>query len=229
MNTKTIRSLIKKPHRLCKKIIAVYRFMFLFILMIIFFIVKATCPHEYLQYVASITFLILIVYSLAIISDEKPLLWHLSLAMGALAIGLSLCDLIWPHEGVELLMSVISISFYVIMIYTCLYFSFYDEVVSVTTLFGSLCAYLFIGLTFSSLYELIHHLNNQAFSNVVHFQEDLVYFSFVTLTTLGYGDIQPLSSLARTLAWLEAYLGQAYLTVLMALMVGRYLKHHQEA
>ena len=47
-----------------------------------------------------------------------------------------------------------------------------------------------------------------------------MYFSFVTLTTLGYGDITPVNTFARTLAYLEAAIGQLYLTVLIASLVG---------
>jgi hypothetical protein len=47
-----------------------------------------------------------------------------------------------------------------------------------------------------------------------------MYFSFVTLTTLGYGDITPINEFARSLAFLEAATGQFYLTVLIASLVG---------
>jgi hypothetical protein len=47
-----------------------------------------------------------------------------------------------------------------------------------------------------------------------------IYFSFVTLATLGYGDITPVANSARTLAWLEAVIGQLYLAVLVAGLVG---------
>ncbi len=47
-----------------------------------------------------------------------------------------------------------------------------------------------------------------------------MYFSFVTLTTLGYGDITPINNFARSLAFLEAAMGQIYLTVLIASLVG---------
>ena len=47
-----------------------------------------------------------------------------------------------------------------------------------------------------------------------------IYYSFVTLTTLGYGDITPLSAFARTFAWMEAVVGQLFLAVLVARMVG---------
>ena len=54
---------------------------------------------------------------------------------------------------------------------------------------------------------------------------DYVYFSFVTLTTLGYGDITPLTPVAQTLAWLEAVVGQLYLAILVARLVGLHIVH----
>jgi uncharacterized membrane protein len=52
---------------------------------------------------------------------------------------------------------------------------------------------------------------------------DYLYFSFVTLTTLGYGDITPLSHLSRSIAILLAITGQLYMTVLIAMLVGKFL------
>ena len=52
---------------------------------------------------------------------------------------------------------------------------------------------------------------------------DYLYFSFVTLTTLGYGDITPLSHLSRSTAVLLAITGQLYMTILIALLVGKFL------
>ena len=52
--------------------------------------------------------------------------------------------------------------------------------------------------------------------------EHLLYYSFVTLTTLGYGDVTPVHAVARTLAYLEAVIGQLYIAVLIASLVGRY-------
>ena len=51
----------------------------------------------------------------------------------------------------------------------------------------------------------------------------MIYFSFITLTTLGYGDITPVSRMAKNLALLEAVWGQTYLAVLVARLVGRHL------
>jgi hypothetical protein len=51
----------------------------------------------------------------------------------------------------------------------------------------------------------------------------MLYFSFVTLTTLGYGDIVPVGNMARTFCWLEAVVGQMYIAVLVARLVGLHI------
>jgi hypothetical protein len=56
---------------------------------------------------------------------------------------------------------------------------------------------------------------------------DYLYFSFVTLTTLGYGDITPVSAFAKSLTIFIAITGQLYLTILIAMLVGKYLSSTQ--
>jgi len=58
---------------------------------------------------------------------------------------------------------------------------------------------------------------------------DWIYFSFVTITTLGYGDITPLTQTARTLSFLEAIVGQFYIAVLVAGLVSAYISTKQDS
>ncbi|MCB1828427.1 MAG: two pore domain potassium channel family protein, partial [Coxiellaceae bacterium] len=60
-------------------------------------------------------------------------------------------------------------------------------------------------------------------------KQSLTYFSYVTLSTLGYGDIVPLSAPARTFAWLEAITGQGYLTILIAQVVGQFIAQKKDS
>lgn len=78
----------------------------------------------------------------------------------------------------------------------------------------------------SGTYETLLLFNPDAilFSDDVQGEfSDIIYFSFVTITTLGYGDIIPVSRMAKNLALLEAVWGQTYLTVLVARLVGLHL------
>jgi hypothetical protein len=92
---------------------------------------------------------------------------------------------------------------------------------------GAIIVYLLIGLTWSEAYELLFHLVPEAFT-FAHppgtGEGTLVYFSFVTLTTLGYGDITPLHPTARSLVIAEALLGQLYPSILIARLVSMELE-----
>jgi hypothetical protein len=89
---------------------------------------------------------------------------------------------------------------------------------------GGVLLYINIGLTFVALFGLIVLLQPNAFNNLTSFQGNfgvgtLIYFSFVTLTTTGYGDIVPLHPYARSLANVEAIVGQLYPATLLARLV----------
>lgn len=100
--------------------------------------------------------------------------------------------------------------------------------VDTNTLLLAMCVYYAIAIAWAMLYGIVMTLTPDAFnlSTDVHFQENinnLMYFSLVTLTTLGYGDIQPLSPAAKSLAAMESVVGQVYLTVLVARLVGLHI------
>src|SRR3954454_4855838 len=97
------------------------------------------------------------------------------------------------------------------------------------SILGAVCGYLFLGLGWAVLYSLIEGFRPGSFEispKLVTGGEFarplphvLTYYSFVTLTTVGYGDISPVSPATRTLAWMEAITGQFYLAVIVAGLV----------
>ena len=106
-------------------------------------------------------------------------------------------------------------------------------------IFGSICAYLLIGFLFSSIYGFISLVDPDSFVVTDALAAELVnsgeprtsgfftYFSFVTMSTLGYGDIAPVSSAARTFAWVQAVLGQLYLAITVAALVGVHIARNR--
>jgi hypothetical protein len=102
--------------------------------------------------------------------------------------------------------------------------------ISFDSIFGAICAYLLLGLAWGSLYAVIEVTQPGSFQATGKMADSLtsvegrgpvlIYYSFVTMTTVGYGDITPVSPPARTLAWLEAMTGQFYIAVLVAGLVG---------
>ena len=93
---------------------------------------------------------------------------------------------------------------------------------------GALSVYLLIGLIWALLFFVIEFLLPGSFridQDVKLSVAPMFYYSFVTLTTLGYGDIVPISPPARALASLEALTGQLYITVLVARLVALHVTH----
>jgi voltage-gated potassium channel len=96
-------------------------------------------------------------------------------------------------------------------------------------LYASVSAYLMIGLAFASFYEAIALWEPAAFTGAQTTDGDaLVYFSLVTLSTVGYGDVTPALPQTRVLAVSEALAGQVYLAILVARLVGRHLSQSSE-
>lgn len=92
--------------------------------------------------------------------------------------------------------------------------------VTATTIFGAIAAYLAFGIAFSLMYSVVFILDSGAFANLTSpGLGETNYFSFVTMTTLGYGDIAPISNLARALVVFQTLIGQIYLVVVVARVV----------
>ena len=103
--------------------------------------------------------------------------------------------------------------------------------ITADTIRGGICVYFLIGFVWALLYGIVASFDPQAFSQPLIGGESyskVIYFSFVTLTTLGYGDIIPVSPLATMLTNLEAIIGQMYPAILISILVGGYLSGRSE-
>lgn len=100
---------------------------------------------------------------------------------------------------------------------------------------GSISAYILMGIVWSVVYSLFLHLHPESFALPDHLQSDSVmgiwsiYFSFTTLTTLGYGDITPQLPAVQSYAVMEAAFGQIFLTVLVARLVALQIVHSNKS
>ena len=100
--------------------------------------------------------------------------------------------------------------------------------VTADTVQGGISVYLLIGFAWALFYGMVATLDPNAFSQPLLLQESYLralHFSFTTLTTLGYGDIVPVSEVALVLTNLEAIIGQMYPAVFISVLVGGYLGH----
>ena len=110
------------------------------------------------------------------------------------------------------------------------------ERMTADSLFAPIVVYVLIALLFARLYVLLIALDPSSFSLPVAasergpdlLQADMLYFSLITLATVGYGDILPVSETARMVAVIEATTGQFYVAVIVAAFVGMYAARRRE-
>ncbi len=135
-----------------------------------------------------------------------------------------------PAESAHLLAGALFVAFAIVLI---LKYLFEANRISLNAINASLCVYMLLGVLWANLFVLVARFDPTAFSTPASASAELnaaadraeqyigmLYYSFTTLTTLGYGDITPSSAFARMLAIMEAIVGQVILVVLVARLVG---------
>jgi len=157
------------------------------------------------------------------------------LALAVPEVILGIVGLAVGGDGVTVATHVLSILLLGYTVVVLLGFLFRVRRVTGNMISASLCAYLILGVLWANVFSLVAILQSDAFH--FSFAEDAagamrfgteqtvlpLYYSFVTMTTLGYGDIVPISSAARMLASIAAIVGQFYLAVLVARLVGLHI------
>lgn len=109
--------------------------------------------------------------------------------------------------------------------------TFRARVVNRNVIHGAIVVYLMLGFIWSFIYALFESLHPGSFSHMskqIFGHRPFVYFSYVTLTTLGFGDITPKTPLAQSFTILEAITGQIYLIIQVSWLVGLYVAHTHE-
>ena len=155
----------------------------------------------------------------------------------AFAFGLAAFLSIWVSHGFEgsvsrlLLVAaqLLAACFFAFALYGILRAIFVKQA-SGDAVFGAVVGYLLLGIIWSLLYSAVETAFPGSFAMPASGGTDgvavrldrgtLSYYSFITLATVGYGDVTPTTPLARTLAWTEAITGQFYLAILVAGLVG---------
>ena len=149
----------------------------------------------------------------------------------------------YPLPAVVVPGNVLDLSFFLLVTGAILSSVFRAREISRETVAGAACAYLLIGIIWADVYAILENIVPGSFTTggiqlaadpgavIVTAREQLAhfsYFSLVTLSTLGYGDITPVTRPARALASTEAIFGQLYLAVLIARLVGQAISLRRE-
>ena len=170
----------------------------------------------------------------AISGSRRHLMVGMVLAMPAIL--LQNINAVRPSSQINAWGSVFTILFLGYIIILIIVALFQQRNIDANLICASLCAYLLLGLCWAFIYSFIEIMQPDSFSiSAAH--DDItealsvsgpqsgfaVYYSFVTLSTLGYGDVIPVTPIARVFSYAEAVTGQLYLAVLVARLVGMHI------
>ncbi|MDF7800861.1 potassium channel family protein [Pontiellaceae bacterium B1224] len=145
---------------------------------------------------------------------------------------LSSSELLVHNEGTPFLMVVLGfkIAYFILIFMSIMHFVLNNDDVTGDKICGAISAYLLMGVIWSFVYTVFYHMDPDSFSVP---QEWLsthtinsywsIYFSFTTLTTLGYGDITPTKPLTQSYAVMQAALGQIFLGVIVARLIALHI------
>lgn len=175
---------------------------------------------------SSLLFTLMIIFCVYILLREKLLIYYIaSLAGFSILFHYALNYSLFGFQS-YIIYYVADILFLIVGSFAVIYSIAKHKSVTADTLCGAICGYMLLGLTWSFIYLLIDALDSSSFSKLITSTSlhesflNATYYSFTTMTTLGYGDILPVSYLARTCSWLEAVSGQIYLAVWISQLVG---------
>ncbi len=211
------------------------RFLQLTLYSIFFLFAIPLFGHEWiLRLFSSIFLLNALLVSLSASGKTVRLKWLLWILFGASVIftSLYLSPLVPTRRPVFLKLAIGSDVFLLLIcLVAILAFIFESKRVTLDTIFAAVVAYLIIAFTFAQAYLLLHYVSPQSFNlpAVVtpaafgSFHGDMIFYSLIVITTVGIGDIVPQTPVARMLTVIEAMVGQFFVAILVAWLVGRFI------
>jgi len=182
--------------------------------------------------IGHLTFSTTLVFSMLSLKESKK--WFLS-GIALVLCGIAFSSLaFFKDSNFYLCLSLFSdFLFLLLVISIALRQVIFSDRVNFHNIAGAACVYLLLGIIWSLAYYFIYIIMPGSFKGSISFDmhmqlNDFVYYSFVTLTTLGYGDIVPLSATARSLAYMEAVFGQFYMAILVAGLVSIHISNQSK-
>lgn len=200
--------------------------------------------HQYFPVylaVMELLFSIILIAGIFIVSANREIL-TVAILLGMLAFTVIWFNLLINSKPILLFGLSIEIVFFALTTSVIISHVLSYKRVTADKIYGAICGYLLIGIMWALLYTLLESAFPGSFriehgletlprggSSYAYYFGNFIYYSFVTLTTLGYGDITPISNPSRVISSLEAVVGQLYVAVLIARLVGLHIGHSLRA
>lgn len=172
------------------------------------------------RFLFSIFFLLILLGIFYSFKGSKSVL--IFMLLGLFVFGVNLADV--HFKQLDILSRAISILFYVYAIMLCCKDIYTSKQITTDILLGSICVYLLIGICFALSFMILQLLNvntliHQASALPISKPTDFYYFSFITLATVGFGDIVVQTDFAKSVVMIEGIVGILYVAIMVARLV----------
>jgi hypothetical protein len=178
------------------------------------------------DFLGDILFVLFIMSSLFLISADSKIIKAFTLAIGIIGIGAEIIHYFFRplSENFQILFMLLFFIYFIALFSELIGQIFRSELISLNVVLGAFTGYIMIGIIGYFIFRIIFLLNPESFAINENSGRELIYFTFITLTTIGYGDISPISEAARNLAIILGLVGQFYNTVIIANIIGKFLQ-----
>lgn len=180
-------------------------------------------------------FLVLAMYGGVSVTLQRPVVMWVTIVLGVVFVGSYWLFAATDTRELRIWSSAWGAAFFwFVAVVMMKYIFFMRSRVDMDLIYGAISIYLLIGSGFGELFQALALADPNSFNGIEiadsydKVARSMNYFSFVTLTTLGYGDITPATHNTKVLAYSEAIVGQLYLAILVARLVGTHMAQSQE-
>jgi hypothetical protein len=207
-------------------------FLLISLFLLLFVLYPLSAPGSFRQYLVDVFAVLVMISGVYAVAHRSRLLFWCVMGLGVPSIILQLVPYAYLNRPVVVLNNASTLVFLIAVAAAVLYRVLREGPITSHRIQGSIAVYLMMGMIWALAYSIVYILDPSSFDlgGSADGMEDLIgvhtrgmsrliYFSFVTMTTLGYGDIAPHGMIASNLAILQALTGQIYLVVIMARLV----------
>lgn len=181
------------------------------------------------------TFLLLIISGVMTVLGT-PLWGKVVAVLAAVSVILRVFEWMSRHWWLECSNAIVSGIFVALLIGVIVVQVFREGPINFHRIAGSIALYMLVGLLFASMYAFLDFLDPSAFNIAPYLDSrdphivagNLIYYSFITLTSVGFGDIAPVHPVAKTTTMLEAMVGQLFPAILLARLVAMEIEESQK-
>lgn len=202
------------------------KYLYLLLSLIALLVFEFTDPNNFALHLI-VTILFSLVFATVIYIIKKNLVYFYgAMVLALLSTVANLYNIFLPDSMIAIIGKSLFVIYSIFAISLISHEILFTKHITRDTIIGAVCVYFFIGVSYAIIYSIIIQLYPDAFlstqtSAPIHSETNIFYFSFITLTTVGFGDIQPVHAIAKFFVMLESVTGIFYLAVFVSRLINR--------